>query len=186
MARRYKLPYRSGGNFTSSRIPDAQAGYESASTMWATVQSGANFILHSAGWLEGGLIAGYEKFVLDLEICAMIARYAKGFALDDEGFAWDAYEQTPTGQHFLGSDHTMRHYKTAFHQHQVFSMDNFEKWEDEGSEDTYVKANKVWKQMLKDYEQPKMDEAVRDELDAFVAWRKAEIAAGRPRTDWKR
>lgn len=184
MARRYGLPYRSGGNFTASRIPDAQAGYESASTMWATVQSGANFILHSAGWLEGGLIAGYEKFVLDLEICAMIARYSKGFDFTDDDFAWDAYEETPTGQHFLGSAHTMRHYKTAFHQHKVFSMDNYEKWEEEGSRDSYKKANKVWKQMLRDYEQPRMDPAVRDELDAFVALRKEEIEAGKPRSAW--
>ncbi len=183
MARHYNLPYRSGGNFTASRIPDAQSGYESASTMWATVQAGVNFILHSAGWLEGGLIAGYEKFVLDLEICAMIARYCKGFELDDDGFAWEAYSDTPTGQHFLGSSHTMKHYQTAFHQHKVFSMDNYEKWEDEGSEDSYKKANKVYKQMLKDYEQPPMDPAVREELDAFIALRKEEINAGKPRQE---
>ncbi|MEM9776387.1 MAG: trimethylamine methyltransferase family protein [Chloroflexota bacterium] len=183
MARYYNLPYRSGGNFTASRIPDAQSGYESASTMWATVQAGVNFVLHSAGWLEGGLIAGYEKFILDLEICAMIARYSKGFELDDDGFAWEAYGDTPVGQHFLGSSHTMKHYKTAFHQHQVFSMDNYEKWEDEGSEDSYKKANKVWKKMLKGYEQPEMDPAVREELDRFVAIRKEEIEAGKPRQE---
>ncbi len=186
MARKYQLPYRSGGNFTASRIPDAQAGYESASTMWATVQAGANFILHSAGWLEGGLIAGYEKFILDLEICAMIARYSKGIGLTDDDFAWDAYEEVPTGDHFLGSAHTMRHYTTAFHQHQVFSMDNYELWETKGSPTSYEMANKRWKQMLKDYEQPKMDPATREELDAFVAVRKEEILAGKPRTAWKR
>lgn len=186
MARRYGLPYRSGGNFTASRIPDAQAGYESAMTMWATVQSGANYILHSAGWLEGGLIAGFEKFVLDLEVCAMIARYSKGIGLTDDDFAWDAYEEVPTGEHFLGSAHTMRHYKTAFHQHQVFSMDNFEKWAEEGSEDTYKKANKIWKRMLRDYKAPPMDPAMREELDAFVARRKMEIEAGKPRTPYVR
>ena len=89
--------------------------------------------------------------------------------------------KTPTGQHFLGSAHTMRHYQTAFHQHKVFSMDNYEKWEDEGSEDSYKRANKVWKQMLRDYEQPPMDPAVREELDAFVALRKKEIETGKPR-----
>ncbi len=186
MARKYQLPYRSGGNFTASRIPDAQAGYESASTMWATVQAGANFILHSAGWLEGGLIAGYEKFILDLEICAMIARYSKGIGLTDDDFAWDAYEEVPTGEHFLGSAHTMRHYTTAFYQHRAFSMDNYELWETKGSPTTYEAANKVWKQMLKDYEQPPMDPAVREELDAFVRVRKEEIDAGKPRTEWKR
>ena len=186
MARRYGLPYRSGGNFTASRIPDAQSGYESAGTMWATVQSGANFILHSAGWLEGGLIAGYEKFVLDLEICAMIARYSKGIGLTEDDFAWDAYAEMPTGQHFLGSAHTMRHYKTAFHNHQVFNMDNYEKWAEEGSEDSYKKANKIWKRMLRDYERPSIDPAIREELDAFVAQRRAEIEGGKPRTPWQK
>ena len=185
MARRYGLPYRSGGNFTGSRIPDAQAGYESASTMWPTVQAGTNFILHSAGWLEGGLIAGYEKFILDLEQCAMLARYVKGIGFTDEDFAWDAYEETPAGQHFLGAQHTMRHYKTAFHQHKVYNMENYEKWEEEGSEDSYKKANKVWKQMLKDYETPAIEPALKEELDAFVAFRKAEIEADKPRSEWK-
>ncbi len=185
MARRYSLPYRSGGNFTASRIPDAQSGYESASTMQATVQSGANFILHSAGWLEGGLIAGYEKFILDLEICAMMARYARGIGLTDDDFAWDAYEEVPTGQHFLGSAHTMRHYKTAFHQHKVFGMENYEQWEINGSQDSYKKANGIWKQMLKDYKPPKLDRAVREELDAFVALRRAEIEGGKARSVWR-
>ena len=84
MARHYNLPYRSGGNFTASRIPDAQAGYESSGTMWPTVQAGVNFVLHAAGWLEGGLIAGYEKFILDLEICGMMARLVEGIGLTDE------------------------------------------------------------------------------------------------------
>ena len=185
MARYYNLPYRSGGNFTASRIPDAQAGYESAGTMWPTIQAGTNFILQAAGWLEGGLIAGYEKFILDLEVCAMIARYVKGIGLTDEDFAWDAYEETPAGQHFLGSAHTMRHYKTAFHQHNVFSMDNYEKWTEEGSEDSYKKANKVWKRMLQDYEKPTMDSATLEELNDFVAVRRAEIEAGKPRTEWR-
>lgn len=178
MARRYNLPYRSGGNFTASRIPDAQAGYESAGTMWPTVQAGTNFVLHAAGWLEGGLIAGYEKFILDLEICDMVARYVKGVGLTDDDFAWDAYEQTPTGEHFLGSDHTMRHYKTAFHQHAVFNMDNYEKWEEEGKEDAFVKANGVWKRMLREYEAPPLDPAVREALGDYVARRKGEIRAG--------
>jgi trimethylamine--corrinoid protein Co-methyltransferase len=186
MARHYKLPYRSGGNFTASRIPDAQAGYESAGTMWPTVQAGTNFVLHAAGWLEGGLIAGYEKFVLDLEICGMVARFVEGIGLADEDFAWDAYAETEPGQHFLGTQHTMRHYSTAFYQHTVFSMDNYEKWEEEGSPDTYKLANAVWKRTLKAYEQPELDEATAEELDAFVEHRRAEIRAGKPRSGWER
>jgi trimethylamine--corrinoid protein Co-methyltransferase len=186
MARYYNLPYRSGGNFTASRIPDAQAGYESSGTMWPTVQAGTNFVLHAAGWLEGGLISGYEKFILDLEICGMMARLANGIGLADEDFAWDAYAEVGPGNHFLGAAHTMRHYETAFYQHTVFNMDNYEKWEEEGSEDSYKQANKIWKRMLKEYEPPPLDEAITEELDAFVEHRRTEIRARKPRTEWQR
>ncbi len=185
MARYYKLPFRSGGNFTSSRIPDAQAGYESAGTIWPTVQAGTNFVLHAAGWLEGGLISGYEKLVLDAEMLGMMARYVRGIGFTDDDFAWDAFDEVGPGNHFLGSAHTLRHYNTAFYQHKVFNMDNYEKWEEEGSEDTYKKANKVWKQMLKDYEQPALDESILEELNDFVAHRRAELQARKPRTEWE-
>ena len=184
MARHYHLPYRSGGNFTASRIPDAQAGYESASTMWPTIQAGVNFVLHAAGWLEGGLIASYEKFILDLEICGMMARFVQGIGLTDEDFAWDAFEEVGPGQHFLGAAHTMRHYDTAFYQHLVFNTDNYEKWEKRGSLDAYQRANAVWKRMLEAYEAPDLDEAIAEELQAFVDHRRAEVQAGKPRTDW--
>ena len=185
MARRYHLPYRSGGNFTASRIPDAQAGYESAGTMWPTVQAGVNFVLHAAGWLEGGLIAGYEKFVLDLEICGMMARFVNGIGLSEEDFAWDAFQEVGPGNHFLGSQHTMRHYSTAFYQHTVFNMDNYEKWEAEGSQDAYKRANAVWKKMLKEYSPPPLDPAIAEELQAFVAQRRKELGEKKPRTEWK-
>lgn len=186
MARYYNLPYRSGGNFTASRIPDAQAGYESAGTIWPTIQAGTNFVLHAAGWLEGGLISGYEKFVLDLEMLGIVARFAEGISLTGEDFAWDAYAEVGPGNHFLGSQHTMRHYDTAFYQHTIFSMDNYEKWVEEGSEDAYKKANVLWKRMLRDYEAPPLDEAVAEELNTFVEHRRAEIRAGKPRSQWKR
>jgi trimethylamine--corrinoid protein Co-methyltransferase len=184
LARYYNLPYRSGGNFTASRIPDAQAGYESAYTMLPTIQAGTNFVLQAAGWLEGGLIAGYEKLILDVETLGMLARYVKGISLTEEDFAWDAYAESGPGQHFLGTQHTMRHYKTAFYQHNVFSMDNYEKWEDEGSEDSYKKANTLWKKMLKAYQAPPLDEAIAEELNAFVTNRRTEIRSNRPRTEW--
>jgi trimethylamine--corrinoid protein Co-methyltransferase len=184
MARHYNLPYRSGGNFTASRVPDAQAGYESAGTMWPTVQAGTNFVLHAAGWLEGGLIAGYEKFVLDLEICGMMARFAAGISLSEEELAWDAFAEVGPGGHFLGAQHTMRRYSTAFYQHTIFSMDSYDKWEEEGSPDSYRLANAVWKRLLKAYEAPPLDEAIAEELNAFAQQRRAEIRAGKPRTDW--
>jgi trimethylamine---corrinoid protein Co-methyltransferase len=183
MARRYGLPYRSGGNFTASRIPDAQAGYESAITMQATVEAGVNFVLHAAGWLEGGMMSSYEKFVLDLEVCGMMARYVKGVGLTDEDFAWDAYQEVGPGGHFLGAQHTMRHYDTAFYQHALFNMDNYEKWEAEGSDDSYKRANGAWKQLLAEYQQPALDPAKREELESFVAQRRTEIQNGGLRRD---
>jgi trimethylamine--corrinoid protein Co-methyltransferase len=186
MARYYNLPFRSGGNFTASRIPDAQAGYESASTIWPTVQAGTNFVLHAAGWLEGGLISGYEKLVLDAEMLGMMARYVKGIGMTEEDFAWDAFAEVGPGNHFLGSAHTMRHYDTAFYQHTVFNMDNYEKWEEEGSEDTYKRGNRLWKRMLSQYEAPALDEAISEELHAFATQRRAEIRDKKPRTEWKR
>ncbi len=184
MARHYNLPFRSGGNFTASRIPDAQAGYEAASTLWPTIQAGTNFVLHAAGWLEGGLITGYEKFILDLEMLGMMSRYVKGIGLTENDFAWDAFEEVGPGNHFLGAQHTMRNYETAFYQHTVFNMDNYEKWEEEGSPDTYQRANAVWKRMLKEYEPPPMDPALAEELAAFTKQRRAEIQARKPRTEW--
>jgi trimethylamine--corrinoid protein Co-methyltransferase len=183
LARHYNLPYRSGGNFTASRVPDAQAGYESAGTMWPTLQAGTNFVLHAAGWLEGGLIAGYEKFVLDLEICGMLARFVEGISLTEEELAWDAFEEVGPGGHFLGAQHTMRRYSTAFYQHTIFSMDNYEKWEEEGSPDTYRLANAAWKRMLKAYERPALDQAILEELNAFAEQRRDAIRAGKPRTE---
>ncbi len=186
MARFYNLPYRSGGNFTASRIPDAQAGVESAATFAATIGANVNFVLHAAGWLEGGLIAGYEKFVIDLETCAMMARYVNGIALDEEDFAWDAYAEVPPGGHFLGAAHTLRHYDTAFYNHHVFNMDNYEKWVSEGAVDTYRRANGLYKQMLRDYQAPPLDPAIRDELEAFVAHRRRELQERLPRSEWRR
>ena len=185
MARYYGIPYRSGGNFTASRIPDAQAGYESAGTMWPTIQAGTNFVLHSAGWLEGGLIASFEKFIIDLEVCAMAQRYVKGIGLSDDDFAWDAYEEAGPGEHFLGTAHTMRHYQTAFHQPKVFSTDNYEKWVEDNRPDTYKAAYQVWRDMLRNYQQPALDPAIKEELEAFMAFRKAEIRAGKPQSQWK-
>jgi trimethylamine--corrinoid protein Co-methyltransferase len=184
LARYYKLPYRSGGNFTASRIPDAQAGYESAGTMWPTVQAGTNFVLHAAGWLEGGLITGYEKFMLDLEICGMMAKFVKGIGLSEQDFAWEAFEEAGPGQHFLSTQHTMRNYESAFYQHTIFSMDNYEKWEEEGSPDTYQLANEAWKRTLAAYEPPELDEDIQEELEDFIQQRRAEIRSGQPRTEW--
>lgn len=184
MARYYELPYRSGGNLTAARSPGAQAGYESAATMLPTVQAGTNFVLHAAGWLEGGLISSYEKFILDTEMCGMLARMAGGIGMSEEDFAWDAFEEVGPGNHFLGSQHTMRHYTTAFYQHTVFSMDNYELWEEKGRPDSYQLANARWKQMLSSYQKPALDDAIEEQLLAFSSQRRDQIRAGVPRTEW--
>jgi trimethylamine--corrinoid protein Co-methyltransferase len=109
----------------------------------------------------------------------MMAKFVQGIGLDEEDLAWDAYEEVGPGGHFLGSQHTMRHYETAFYQHAVFNMDNYEKWESEGAEDTYKRANAVWKRMLQEYQPPALDEGVKEALLEFTEKRRAEIRAGR-------
>ena len=185
LARRYNLPFRSGGCFTASRIPDAQAGYESSNTIWPTIGANTNFVLHAAGWLEGGLVSGYEKLILDAEVLGMASKFAKGISLEEEEFAWDAFKEVGPGGHFLGAAHTMRHYDTAFYQHKVFNMDNYEKWEEEGSLTTYQRANAIWKKMLKSYEAPALNAGKLEALQSFVEQRRAEIRSGKPRSDWE-
>ena len=116
----------------------------------------------------------------------IVARFANGIGLTEEDFAWDAFAEVGPGNHFLGSQHTMRHYDTAFYAHQVFNMDNYEKWEAEGSIDTYQRANNIWKQKLSLYEPPALDEGIAEELRGFVEQRRNEIQAGKPRTGWQR
>jgi trimethylamine--corrinoid protein Co-methyltransferase len=117
--------------------------------------------------------------VLDLEICGMMAKMADGIKLDEEEFAWDAYAEVEPGGHFLGSQHTMRHYQTAFYQHKIFTMDNFEKWAEEGSRDSYVRANARWKEMLANYVAPVLDEGKSEELEAYIAQRRQAIRRGK-------
>jgi len=130
------------------------------------------------------LVSGYEKLILDAEVLGMVNKFAKGISLEDEDFAWDAYEEVGPGGHFLGSAHTMRHYDSAFYQHKVFNMDNYEKWVEEGSLTTYQRANGIWKQMLNDYQAPSIEEAKLEEIEAFVAHRRNEIRSGAERSEW--
>lgn len=176
MARHYGLPFRGGGTFSSSKLPDAQAGYESIMVMIPTIMARTNFILHSAGWLENGLVSGYEKFVIDCEILGMLHTWAKGLDLSDEAFAFDAFQEVPPGGHFLGTAHTMRHFRDAFYRAEVFDYNSAEQWELNGSPDTYQRANAKVKQLLAAYEQPALEPGVAAALREFVARRKAEIA----------
>ncbi len=176
LARRMRLPLRCGGSLTASKIEDAQAAYESADSMHSTMLAGANYVLHAAGWLEGGLCTGFEKLVMDAD---RLGSYQKILdqALDtsEDAFARDAYGEVAPGGHFLGCAHTMRNYQTAFYEPNLSDSENVESWEDAGSSDMRTRAYNQWNEMLNKYEAPPIDAGLREELDAYVAKRKEEI-----------
>ena len=176
LARRAGLPLRCGGSLTASKIEDAQAAYESADSMHSTMLAGANFVLHSAGWMEGGLCTGFEKLIMDADRLGSYQKVlSQGLDTSDEAFARDAYAEVEPGGHFLGSGHTMRNYQTAFYEPKLSDSENVESWEDGGSKDMRHRAYERWNEMLNQYEAPPMDEAVKEELAAYVARRKEEI-----------
>lgn len=175
LARRYNLPFRSGGALSNSKIPDAQAGYESLMTMLPAMMAGTNFILHSAGWLDNGLVASYEKFVLDCELLGMFHKYLQGIDLSEEAFAMEAIRSVEPGGHHLGTKHTLRHYRTAFYRAELFDYNPAEKWMADGALDSYQRANAIYKQRLKDYQPPKLDASIEEALKDYMARRKTEI-----------
>ena len=173
LARRLGVPFRSGGNLTASKLPDAQAAYESANTMNATMLAGVNFVLHGAGWLEGGLSIGYEKFVLDEDQLGMAHTFAKGVDMSANGQAVEAIVAHEPGQHFLGTAHTLANFETAFYRSSTADNASYEQWTDEGSRDAATRANVTWKKTLAEYQAPPFDEAIDEELQAFIARRKS-------------
>lgn len=175
LARRLGVPFRSGGSLTASKVPDAQAAYESCNTLLPTLQAGVNFVLHACGWLEGGLCAGYEKFVLDADQLGMMAVLAKGIDLSEDAQALDAIREVGPGSHYLGATHTQKFFETAFYRSALADSNSVERWEAEGSQDAAQRANRVWKDMLAAYEPPPLDPAVDEALQAFVAERKAAV-----------
>jgi trimethylamine--corrinoid protein Co-methyltransferase len=172
-ARRLGVPFRSGGSLTASKIADAQAAYESANTLQPTILAGVNFVLHAAGWLEGGLAMGYEKFILDLDQCGQMHALAKGLDLSPNGQALDAIVENGPGQHFLGTAHTLANFETAFYRSNVADNESFEKWQETGSLDANRRANAIWKLMLAEYEPPPIDEAKDEELREWIEKKKA-------------
>ena len=180
MARHYKLPFRGGGALTSSKGPDAQAAYESLMCMWPTVLGGVHFVLHAAGWLESALLASYEKFIIDVEALRMFEWIlSRGIPFDDEGFAMDGIREVGPGGHHLGSEHTMRHYRTGFYRPWISSTENFDRWQRNGSRTADRVANEKWKQLLKDYADPGIDSGVDEQLQAFIEVRKDAILHAR-------
>ena len=160
---------------TASKIEDAQAAYESADSMHSTALAGSHFTLHAAGWLEGGLATGYEKLIMDADRLGSYQKVLGGLDMDEDQFARDAYMETEPGGHFLGSAHTMRHYKDAFYPTELSDSDNVESWEENGSKDMRKRAYLKWNDMLDKYEEPAMDPGVKEALTAYVAKRKEEL-----------
>ncbi len=176
LAKHYKLPFRGSGMYASSKIADAQSAYESTMAMLPGIFSQTNFVLHAAGWLENGLAAGYEKFVLDCELLGMYHKYLEGLDFSDDGFAMDSIRDVEPGGHHLGTPHTMKHFRTAFYRAELFDYNSAEQWQEEGSLDAYKRANRKFKTILENYEAPPLDPAVDDALRDFMTRRKAEIA----------
>jgi trimethylamine--corrinoid protein Co-methyltransferase len=172
LARRLGVPFRSGGGLNSGKIADAQAAYEAANTLQHAMLAGVNFMLHTAGWLEGGLSMGYEKFIMDIDQAGMIHEFLNGVDLSENGQALDAIREVGPGKHFLGCDHTRANFETAFFRSSVADNNSFEQWEADGGLDTAQRANKIWKKMLNDYEMPPIDPAVDEALLAFIRQRK--------------
>ena len=175
LARRLNLPFRSGGGLCGSKITDAQSAYESANTLQATINGGVNFVLHGAGWLEGGLCSSYEKFVMDCDQLGMLEVYAKGVDLSENGQAMDAINEVGPGGHFLGCDHTQRNFEKAFYNSSIADNNSLEQWEIDGSLDATARANALWKNMLADYTAPNFDPAIDEALCEFIAKKKAAV-----------
>ena len=173
LARRLNLPFRSGGGLCAAKTTDAQAAYESANTLQATMNGGVNFVLHGAGWLEGGLCSSYEKFVMDCDQLGMLAVYGKGIDLSENGQALDAIHEVGPGGHFLGCAHTQNNFEQAFYLSQIADNNSLEQWEIDGSLDATTRANSLWKQMLADYEAPSLDPGIDEALNAFMNAKKA-------------
>ncbi len=175
LARHFGLPFRTGGGLSSSQTADAQAGYEALMTLLPTFLAGANWVMHAAGWLEGGLVSCYEKFVIDVELLRMLRVQFTPLEIDEASLAFDAHVEVGHGGHFLGAQHTMERFRECFYRPLLSSTANFERWIRGGAKDAAARASDVCQKKLQDYEQPAIDDAVRAELEDFVTRRRAEL-----------
>ena len=173
LARRYGVPYRSS-NVSAANAVDAQAAYESVFSLWGAIMGGVNLLMHGAGWMEGGLHAGFEKLILDADLLGMVAAFLDPVVVDDETLAFSAMEEIGPGGHFFGAEHTQSRYRTAFHKPMLSDWRNWEAWEEAGSPQAAGKANRLWKELLAAYQPPPIDPAIAEQLQAFVDRRVAE------------
>jgi trimethylamine--corrinoid protein Co-methyltransferase len=175
LARRLGVPFRSGGSLTAAKTVDAQAAYESTHTIMPSVTSGVNFVLHSAGWMEGGLVSDFRKLLLDADQLSMMQRMVGGIDLSENGQAMDAIRETGPGQHFLGSSHTQANFEDAFWRSDLADYTTFEQWSSEGAVESAKRAENRARTMLNNYEAPAIDPAIDEALIAFKAKRMEEL-----------
>mgnify|MGYP001969241868 FL=1 len=177
MARFYDVPWRTSNTLGGAKILEAPAGYESATTLMAMMMVGANFIWHSAGWNEAGMHCSMAKFIVDAEQCAMAYRMASGINWDDFDEGVNAISEIGPGGHYLGHPHTLEHFQHGFFMPEMFDNNSIEQWQAEGSVEITKRAINEAKSLLHDYEEPRLDEAVQEELRAFIQRREGEIPA---------
>ncbi len=175
LARRMNLPFRSGGGLCGSKLPDAQAAYETSHTLNAALLGGVNFMLHACGWLEGGLVSSFEKFVMDADQLGVLHQLARGIEVDENAQAMDAIREVGPGGHYLGCAHTQANFKNAFWRTELLDYKPFETWDEEGARDTMTLASERVKKMLGDYQKPALDPAIEEALNAYVANKKASM-----------
>lgn len=172
LARRLGLPFRTGGSLCGSKVPDAQAAHESANTLNMTLLAGTNFVLHAAGWLEGGLVSSYEKFMIDQDQLGMMQKMAEGVDLSEDAQALDAIREVGPGSHYLGCAHTQANFQSAFYRSPLADNNSFEQWEIEGEKRIEQRANALARSWLEHYEAPYLDPAIDEALKEFIAKRK--------------
>ena len=175
LARRLGLPFRTGGSLCASKVPDAQAAYESANTLNSTLLAGTNFVLHGAGWLEGGLASCYEKFMMDIDQLGMAQKFSQGVDFSENGQAMDAIREVGPGSHYLGCNHTQANFQTAFYRSSIADNNSFEQWQAEGQKTAPERANEMARRWLASYEAPPLDPGIAEGLNDFVERRKASM-----------
>jgi trimethylamine--corrinoid protein Co-methyltransferase len=175
LARHYGLPFRTGGGLNSSQTADAQSAYEALMTLLPTFLAGTNFVMHAAGWLEGGLVSCYEKFIIDIELLRELRVEFTPLEITEESLAFGAHQEVGHGGHFLGAEHTMERFRTCFYRPMLSSTANFERWLKLGGKDTAARAGDIWRAQLDSYQPPPLDDAIRAELDDFVQRRRREL-----------
>jgi trimethylamine--corrinoid protein Co-methyltransferase len=175
IARRYGLPFRTGGALNASQTVDAQAAYEALMTLLPTFLAGTNFVMHAAGWLEGGLVSCYEKFIVDIELLRELRHEFQPLEVDEESLAFGAHQEVGAGGHFLGAAHTLERFRECFYRPLLSSTENFDRWTRNGGLDATARAAHLWREALAQYEPPPLDDGVRAELEQYVTRRRVEL-----------